>query len=776
MPPRIESLTLEHFKGATCPTTIDFDVSKPIVMIFGENGTGKSTIVDAIGFVCNEEFGSIDDRSVSSSKADLVASLGKNADDLKIILIYAGNTWAGTIGHGRKPSSFGTGDKPKAKILRRSQILQIVNSEPKIRYEALRSFIAVPNTEKNEKTLRDAEKSVDDSFNEAVRAAEQAHTQLKNIWELEGKPDSGYFEWATSKSSIDITTLEVSLSEIKSILENITSCTEQKTFLSTAESDYTTAEKNVREAESSLRAVEESMVGHEKDVVSVLKEAKTFFEKHPEAENCPVCETSFAQGQLKSRIEEKLIPLDNLVKMKSAFDTTKKQMEFKGQILNSKRTDLTAKVFALASKVQKSAITEITSLNIDWNSYSEIMTSGDTSNIDSFKELLNKIIVCKSPLDLRHQQDQKILNQFNSIKSQLQTITEKTSQAKKLQSQLINLKKILELVESERKFYVENELTSISGEVEPLYTKIHPDEGLGRVKLFLKPKVIGSLEFTGQFQGKPDIQPQAYYSESHLDTLGVCIFLALAKKYSDDKTVIVLDDVITSIDQPHMTRFMQLFNDEAFNFNQLIITTHYRPWRDRYKYFQGTSSNIQLIELLHWSHPRGIRHTKTKHSVEELVDYLSKDEIDRQAVASKSGILLEGLIDHIALVYNCKLPRKPEPNYTLGELIDSITKKLKTTLKIQKKTDTGYDEILLSSLVDKVASLTWIRNQVGCHFNIPGMEISDSDVKQYGELTVNFATTLMCNECGELPTRDKSGSYWECRCGATRMHPLTMPT
>ncbi|MFQ5687304.1 MAG: AAA family ATPase [Candidatus Scalindua sp.] len=91
MPKRIEPVTLECFKGATCTTTIDFDTNKPVVMIFGENGTGKSTITDAIDFVCNEEFGSINDRSVSSSKADLVASLGKAANDLKITLKYGGN-------------------------------------------------------------------------------------------------------------------------------------------------------------------------------------------------------------------------------------------------------------------------------------------------------------------------------------------------------------------------------------------------------------------------------------------------------------------------------------------------------------------------------------------------------------------------------------------------------------------------------------------------------------------------------------------------------------
>jgi DNA repair exonuclease SbcCD ATPase subunit len=83
MPGRIESILMEKFKGATNRVAIDFDTSKPVVMIFGENGTGKSTIVDAIDFVYNENFGSIDQRSTTGSKADLLASLGSPADNLK---------------------------------------------------------------------------------------------------------------------------------------------------------------------------------------------------------------------------------------------------------------------------------------------------------------------------------------------------------------------------------------------------------------------------------------------------------------------------------------------------------------------------------------------------------------------------------------------------------------------------------------------------------------------------------------------------------------------
>ena len=210
-----------------------------------------------------------------------------------------------------------------------------------------------------------------------------------------------------------------------------------------------------------------------------------------------------------------------------------------------------------------------------------------------------------------YQKNEKILHQLNLIKTSFKSLKETERKIQNLNSKKEYLDKILKIVEKERKSYVENILMEISQGVENLYSKLHPEEGLNNICVFLKPNVQGSLEIESSFQNKENISPQAYFSDSHLDTLGICVFIAMAKYFKSN--IIVLDDIVTSLDQQHLDRFIQMLNDESQNFNQIILTTHYRPWQDRYKFYRQPNSNIQFIELSpFWSIEKGIKKQSNK--------------------------------------------------------------------------------------------------------------------------------------------------------------------
>ena len=153
----IERITLQHFRGATTHTELTFDPQKPVVMIFGENGTGKSTVVDAIDMVFNQSAGSLADRPTTSAHQHLPA-IGRKPGDVRIEIAYGGQTWVGSMSGGRISIS-GPPHVPSAHVLRRRQITRLIEATPSERYKELQRFIDVERVEKCEGELKKAERS-----------------------------------------------------------------------------------------------------------------------------------------------------------------------------------------------------------------------------------------------------------------------------------------------------------------------------------------------------------------------------------------------------------------------------------------------------------------------------------------------------------------------------------------------------------------------------------------------------------------------------------------
>jgi hypothetical protein len=346
------------------------------------------------------------------------------------------------------------------------------------------------------------------------------------------------------------------------------------------------------------------------------------------------------------------------------------------------------------------------------------------------------------------------------------------------------LRAIESVVAATRKEFVGEVLQEISTEVERLFAKLHPDENIGGIRLSLKTEHFHSLHLHGDFHTAKDVAPQSLFSESHLDTLGLCVFLALAKRYKTEDTIMILDDVLTSVDSSHLDRFIELIHEEEAHFSQVIVTTHYRPWRDRYRNHRAPGNKVHFIELRPWSLVEGIRIQGMRLDLAELEAVFRATPFDRQSVASKAGIFLENALEFMARVYRCRLPLSAQSGYTLRELSDCFSKKLLKALRVEKlavETDaTGTDkvvwnEIPLEPLITKIKGLAAVRNQVGAHFNELGSLCTDAEIEELAGVAIELGNTLICPEGGDFPSRSNSGSYHESRSKKLRLHPFVEP-
>src|SRR5215813_10857450 len=201
---RIEKITLTRFRGATTRTEIVFDPRKPITFIFGENGSGKSSIVDAIDFVCNQAPGSLADRSSTKPK-DHLPTIGYKAKDINVEIVCGGRAWSAKFS-GAKILSSDEATVPVAHVLRRSRLLTLIDATPAERYKQLQKFIEVEGVEASEQSLRDAARDAARTLDEKSRAKVESEIELERFWVDEGMPgapEQNALGWAAAQSAAD---------------------------------------------------------------------------------------------------------------------------------------------------------------------------------------------------------------------------------------------------------------------------------------------------------------------------------------------------------------------------------------------------------------------------------------------------------------------------------------------------------------------------------------------------------------------------------------------
>jgi energy-coupling factor transporter ATP-binding protein EcfA2 len=732
---RIERLTLKGFRGASQAVEVTFDAS-PITLIFGENGSGKSTLCDAIDFVCNGRFGSLQDKSASLRASESVVSIGAKPADLQVELEFAGQIWRARL-KGTKADISGPVERPAAYVLRRADITRVVEATPKDKYEALKQFITAPAIEKIEKSLRDAMSKLKSQLEEAARAKQQADDTLTLLWQNAGSPGDNATVWAESLAATRDADFRARLSETQSKLDAIGAMERALERQRTTSDALVTLHPQVDAAQTQLNALSAAAQGQNAALLRVLREVRDFLgSTSPDV--CPVCGLPNDAAHLREHVERQLDSMTALAAAQQALDDLQRRLRTADDAVRT--------------------------------STAELLKSTQTNSVDAAIAAVGSASGGRAALSAQADADRKSQAQVEGVRTHLKTIESRTQPLIDGFQTQVTLEKMLAVVEARRKAYVDRMLSEISSTVDALYARIHPAEELGNVRFYLKANTIGSLEFDGKFQTVDGVPPASYYSEAHLDTLGLCVYLALARHLKQN-AIIVLDDVLTSIDDAHLSRVIDLLHDEAPSFNQIIITTHFRAWRDKYRYLQAPGQQVNLIQLNRWSLERGVRHSKDQHALDELRAEIESEPIDRQALASKAGILMESLLLQLGHLYRIRLPLKSDGDYTLVELSRGFDAKLKRVLRVKR----GGDGVALEDMLAQIDASAFIRNQVGAHYSSAASKIPDQDVLDFAALAVRFAESLVCPRCGQTPTRNKSGVDFECQCGHTHLEPLMAP-
>jgi hypothetical protein len=514
------------------------------------------------------------------------------------------------------------------------------------------------------------------------------------------------------------------------------------------------------------------------ELLDVLNAAEGYLDKNSSESKCPVCEQYIDVTELRKRLNMRAGEMKDLTQ---AVECEKSALEILGKsqtLLNKQWKLIVQSAYTLITAINQCSLDIVepyykTEIGIEHLSFTDEV---DPVLDESLTMLLEEKMKETETWRIVKRDTQKSIDQNKLIKVSLKAYLDNINNVEELEKLCESLKKAHVIHEQVRKSEIDRILASLSGDIDSLYRMLHPDEKIGTISLYLKENARASLELGACFENLPNIPPHAYYSESHIDTLGICIFLALAR--FNNAEVVILDDVLTSVDSQHLNRFIEMLTSITRNYRQIIVTTHYRVWRERYRTGREALSNTQVIELGKWTLINGIRTRAFRTELELLKIELQKDDFDRQVIASKSGVILESILAFLTLTYHLKVRRNHRHEYSLGELADSFDKVISANLRIMRQNDdSGRGEIRLASMITTATALPWVRNCVGCHFQDLGSDTSDNDVLQFGQAVVDLADAIVCPTCFGLPLKKVNGSHWECKCqnGSIIMQPLEHP-
>ncbi len=154
---------------------------------------------------------------------------------------------------------------------------------------------------------------------------------------------------------------------------------------------------------------------------------------------------------------------------------------------------------------------------------------------------------------------------------------EKAAEAARAESLLSTVKSLEQGIRDEIRLRAESVIGEISDDIRSMWDILNPDKAIQDIRLYLPKDVDKAIDVGLKFHTIEQESPRLTLSEGYRNALGLCIFLAMAKREADRDRPVFLDDVVISFDRNHRGMVAELLQKQ-FDKRQVVVLTHDREW------------------------------------------------------------------------------------------------------------------------------------------------------------------------------------------------------
>jgi len=790
---KLRALTISGFRGARFDVPIDFTKGLSSISVYGENAAGKSTVTDALEWFL---LGKVDHLWREDCKEEALRNVLLDASGVCKVSVQFSNAalnGAKTLSDTLKANVDNLSHEFLAYLqqirgerifLRHAQITKFIGETKSKKKEEIASIIGYQDIVAFRDAIHGASNTLrrDPAYTTAKQLAEDAKTNMFRLTKSVIANEEQLFKRATGLTvKFDADSV---ISDDESYDETL-----EKLRTKISKPDHAKAalrleqlKKDCDELLKDISAILSAKDAFLKKYNALAKDKKTvgqlnivqfleqghevLEEEHYVDEKCPFCLTPYNLKKLKKEVEQRIEKIEHVrveydecedLKDKFIAAITAAGLVIKRVGVEYNGIDGFEKLFAAIPNSLDSLRGWIKQTKSFFESFQEIeIPQVEVNSLKKLSELAEMHVgVATKAIDAlklsnREKQLIETIEQVRDLRAQFRQFKKQSRIAKCFESQIISLSSMFERFVPIQNDALQKVLDKISTDVGAYYTALHPKENVDKVRL----RVIGEegIEFEYHFHGKPTHPPMKYLSESHLNSLGICLFLASAKLFNKTNRFLVLDDIVTSFDLGHRRRLLRLIKDE-FGDWQIILLTHEHLWFELIK--RELRQSAWLFNEVVWDSENGILLAPSPADWRELIAEKRK----HYDVSNDIRKLLESTLKEICFALQVKVAFRfnDENEHRMsGELLSALRSSLNSKC-VSLKANPIFAQLEGSNLVATI----------GSHDN-PADKITGGDIDVALKDIETLTGLFLCDECGSYVEVDREISgknKISCRCG-----------
>ena len=262
------------------------------------------------------------------------------------------------------------------------------------------------------------------------------------------------------------------------------------------------------------------------------------------------------------------------------------------------------------------------------------------------------------------------------------------------------------------------------------------------------------LNLEVDFYGTGKVAPFALHSDGHQDSMGLCLFLALAEKMQGARLEFcVLDDVVMAIDAGHRLKVAKLLRSLQAE-TQFLITTHEVLWA-RQLQMEGSVTSRTTTRFIGWSLGGGPIEGHFSDFLEESEAALADDNVRNAAASLRYD--LESFFHFVADSIRAQPPYSLSGQYEMGEMYIACNEKLKELVKKAKQAAESWEQAEVVTALNAFderrsearngAQITdWAIN-ANVHFNT-WMNMTPEEFRPVLDAFKELCSLFKCETCG----------------------------